>query len=426
MPGKPDNTARRPASVPLEPGAGKRAPISPSLFDHEELEIDPHIDATMKVLFAFAITFVVAGHVIAPGSPGGISFGYNLFPPASFHVGIFVFVAGYFYKSKHEQEPGAYLKRRVLRLLVPLYAVYAVYGLVVVPLMHLCGFTIGQDPSLYNLLLDPLFGGHAFMWNLPLWFVAPLFFTELLDFGLRKLLRVGESRIKELVLIVCYFAAGALTVALCGETGFQEYDSSPLILLARIGVFLPCYALGRLYQVFLESHDSAPNWLYFAVVISVQIILIVVTGGKVGYVISWCWFYSGPLVTLLELVCGIAFWLRISRIVAPGLSQSASLRAVANSTFSIMAHQFLGIFLVKAVFAGLAALGLIGGFDMGAFLSDFWYYWYPPSIASGHAASCAAFATIYVAAGVAVPLGIHWCWLRIRERASALRRARNA
>lgn len=363
----------------------------------------------MKVFYAFAITFIVAGHVIAGPSSGGLSFAFNSFPPASFHVACFVFGAGYFYKSRNEAQPLKFLQRRVMRLLVPLYAINLVYGVWVFVSRYL-GFSIGQDLSLYNFLIDPLFGGHAFMWNLSMWFVAPLFFTQLVDFGLRLLLRVKDSRGKEVLLIAIYLVCGLVTTTLCGHDGFEEYSSSPLVLVGRMGFFLPCYAMGRLYAVFLAEHDTAPNWLYFGVVIAVQIALMVANDGQLGYIISWCWFITGPVTPLLTTATGIAFWLRISRIVAPGLGRSKVMRAVCDGTYSIMAHQFVGFFAVKALIALLAATGLCAGFDTGAFFSDIWYYYTPVSTSPG----ASTFGVIYVVAGIALPLWIHALWERVK------------
>lgn len=414
--------------VPASPAPAHIAQEAPKirthLLDEDSLEVDARVNAPMKVLYAFAITFIVAGHAGVAGQQGGIGFAYNMFPPQSFHVGVFLFVAGYFYKSKHEAHIGRYLKSRVLRLLVPLYVINALWGVWVL-ISRSLGFTFGHDPSLYNLLVDPLLGGHAFMWDCPLWFVAPMFCAETLNVIVRKLLRTGDDKRKEALLIVVYCSIGVLTAWLCGPEGFPEESSGPLVLLARVGYFLPCFAFGRVYRVFLEKHDTAPNWAYFGVVCAVQIAIIVASGGTYTFIVSWCQFYSGPVVPYLTTATGIAFWLRISRLLAPALSQSPSLRAVANGTFSIMANQFAGIFLVKSFFLLLYFLGVVQGFDTTAFYSDIFYYWVPPSLLS-HPGAAAAFALVYVVAGIAVPLGMHKVWCIARDDARAALRRRKA
>ncbi len=402
------------ATSPAPAHTAQEAPaIRTYLLDESLLDVDPRVNAPMKVLCAFAITFIVAGHAGVAGQQGGINLAYNLFPPQSFHVGVFLFVAGYFYKAKQEARPWHYVKGRLLRLIVPLYVLNTLWG-VWTQVAHGIGFTFGKELSAYNLLVDPLLGGHAFMWDCPLWFVAPLFFTEMIDFALRKLFKVGDDRRNEIVLIVVYFVVGFATTALCGPAGFAEESSGLLVLLGRIGYFLPCYAFGRLYRLFLEKHDTAPNWAYFGVVCAVQLVVMLVSAGTYTYIVSWCQFYSGVVAPYITTAAGIAFWLRISRLLAPALAQSPSLRAVADGTYSIMANQFAGFFLMKSFFLLLFYLGLAQGFDTTAFFSDIFYYWTPP-VLGDHAGAASAFALVYVVAGILVPLGMHKVWRIVRD-----------
>ena len=50
------------------------------------------------ILQTIAIIFVVVGH------SGGISFGFEWFPISSFHIPLFIFISGYFYKEKQEKK----------------------------------------------------------------------------------------------------------------------------------------------------------------------------------------------------------------------------------------------------------------------------------------------------------------------------------
>lgn len=383
---------------------------------------ETHTNYTMKVLFCFGITFIVAGHVLMGPNSGGFSFGFNLFPPQGFHVAIFLFVAGYFYHPRHEERPLAFVKKKLLRLIVPLYALTWMYAVLTV-VLHRLGFQIGADPSPYNLLLDPLLGGHAFWWNCPLWFVAPFFVAQMADFCLRLLLKVGESRRKEALLIVLYGIIGVVTtsvvIATVGREGFPEGTSNVWVLLARTGYFMPCLALGRLYRVFLEPVDSRiPNWLWFGACFALQYLTLVVCEGNTTFLVSWCAYYTGRFVPYLTTAVGIALWLRVSKLLAPALASSKSMNLVADSTFSIMAHQFLGFLLVKCVFAALASAGLIAGFDFAALHSNIWYYWFPEGMNPREAS---AFGTVYVVAGLLVPCGIHWCWERLKGKVRTLR-----
>ena len=380
----------------------------------------------MNILMCFGMTFIVCGHVacgtgISGGSAAvaagaGINFAFNIFPPASFHVPLFIFVSGYFYKCAHEQKPKEYIKKRLFRLLVPLYLLTFIYAALTAAL-HKSGFQIGENITLYNIFLDPLFGGHAFRLNMCLWFVAPLFFVQIIDFYIRIIFKVGNSKIKNIIITAIYFVVAFATVCIIlkthGTSGFVEFSSSPEILATRVAFFLPWYALGQLYKTVLEKYDTTQNLLYFAIVIGLQIALLCITKGNVGYVISWCWFYSGRFVPFAATLLGIAFWLRVSKLLAPALANSKTMNYFASNTFSVMAHQFIAFMLVKAIFAALALTGLIHDFDFSAFTSDIWYY-YVPSCLLQSASATSAFCTIYVVAGIAVPLGIHMLWDKIK------------
>ena len=57
-----------------------------------------NVNYTFKLLYAIGIVFVVAGH--CPNL--GYSHETQMFPIYSFHMGLFMFVSGYFYTAKNE------------------------------------------------------------------------------------------------------------------------------------------------------------------------------------------------------------------------------------------------------------------------------------------------------------------------------------
>ncbi len=85
------------------------------------------INYTMRLFSACAIVLVVVGHIPSTGFNGP----FDMFKPYSFQVAAFVFVVGYFYKESHEVHPFQYLKSKIKRLLVPLVAINAAYGCLV-------------------------------------------------------------------------------------------------------------------------------------------------------------------------------------------------------------------------------------------------------------------------------------------------------
>lgn len=118
-----------------------------------------------RILSAIGIILVVAGHL-----------GYNLFeigdlfPYYSFHVFIFLFVSGYFYKKEAEERIGSYILGKCITLLVPYFLWNLFYG-ILTNILHGAGFAIGEPLSFKTLFLSPFLDGHQFMYNFPAWFV---------------------------------------------------------------------------------------------------------------------------------------------------------------------------------------------------------------------------------------------------------------
>ena len=78
------------------------------------LEQPRTIDFQFRLLYAIAIALVVAGHV----ANGGVNILFDWFTPYAFHLGIFAFGSGYFYKTQYANTQLKYLKRKIIHLIV--------------------------------------------------------------------------------------------------------------------------------------------------------------------------------------------------------------------------------------------------------------------------------------------------------------------
>lgn len=354
------------------------------------------------------MVFIVSGHL----NSGGLNLAFNIFPPYSFHVGAFVFISGYFYKAEKEKHPKEYLSARFKRLIIPLYLINALYG-VWAQIAHGIGFRYGGPLTIYNVLLDPLFGGHAFAWDLPLWFVAPLFFTQLIYFCVRKLFHLSSRADWPLF---CIFLLLGIASAWFFGPGGVDGRFPLLVLLARIAYFLPCYSMGQLYRTHIEERDTVSNIKYFSILIGIQICILIVCAGKITFVPSWGQYSSSPIIPFAVTATGIAFWLRVSKMLGPVIGKSKVVLAIANNNYSIMAHQMFAIVMVQLAIYFLSLLVPITSFDSSQFFSSIWYSWVPGRIANSPDAS-AAFRTVYLAAGIGVPILMHAVWSWIRDAA---------
>lgn len=341
-----------------------------------------------RILSAIAIILVVAGHL-----------GFNafdlggLFPYYSFHVFIFLFVSGYFYKKESEEHIMSYIAGKCKTLLLPYFVWNVFYGLVAT-LLHKAGFVIGQDISLYTLFVAPFENGHHFMYHFPAWFVPVLFVIEVINVCMRKVL--GLLRLnKEWLIFAGCLLAGVLVVALAIDGRAWGYYKIP----GRILFMLPGFQMGCLYREKIEKHDTLPDKVYFPLVMGAQLLISLLNAGLAFSAVWVASFANGPFVPYLTVMTGIAFWLRISRILAkfPGISDG--LVRIGRNTFSVMMHHIFVFFLFNTVFYFLSQLtSFCSEFDKNMYFADVNYVYMASVSEAGK--------WLYLIAGIMIPLWI--------------------
>ncbi len=362
------------------------------------------------ILSAIAMVLVVMGHV----DEGLLTIG-GLFPYYSFHIALFVFISGYFFRPEDVYRPLSWLKRKALRLLLPYFLWNVLYGMLVM-LLRACGFFIGNEPSLWTLFVEPILSGHQFLYNAPAWFVTALFLTEAADLAIRRLFGwaekgwTGLSRRKrteypaeetahvpreqtEWLFMGLYLCLGFAVAWLSARGSVYDWYRVP----GRIMYMLPCYQMGRLYRVSLEKRDTLPDGLYFGILLCVQLAVARFCRGT-AVSVAWCnGFQNGPVIPYLTAAAGIAFWLRVSARLTPVLGETGFWRYLGRNTFAVMMHQLTALLAVKGVFAFLNAfLGLCADFDWEAFRTDVYYAYLPNGLPQ--------FRMLYVIAGIVLPL----------------------
>ena len=215
----------------------------------------------MRVFYLVAIVFVVDGH-----TTNGHLFEMNgLSRYYSFHLMMFAFGSGYFFKLYG----GACsdLAHRAKKLLVPLYLWNAVYGVGAALLRRFGGFELGEPLSAYTLLLAPLADGEHFVWNLGSWFIFPLFCVQMFYALIHRLSRLWYEN--EVMTFLLCLIPGCVAVQLC-YTGRQ--DALPLWML-RPMILLPGFAGGMLYRRVLERRDHLPTVSYLIGIVILRALL---------------------------------------------------------------------------------------------------------------------------------------------------------
>lgn len=348
------------------------------------------VNLQFKLLSAIGIIIIVSGHCYH----GGISLAYEWFPTYSFNLALLVFISGYFYKPAHEEHILKYIWKRTKRLVIPAYLWNIVYGLFIL-LMSNFGYKIGAEVNPYNLFIMPFVDGEAFLYNLGSWFVYPLFCVCVFNVLFRRLLRLLKLDNEYLIMII-YLAVGIIGIQLSidnAATGIKGL----LLLLLRTMFFVPCFQFGRLYKAKLEQNDNLNSIAYFAIIFAVQ--LIILTFFKdLEYTPSKCsGFDNGFIVPYLTALTGIAFWLRISKLLTPIIKNWKFIRLIADNTYSIMIHQMIGYMCVKWLFYLVSVLTpLFADFNVNSLKTSIWYYYLPNGLQQ--------YGMLYLAGGIFVPI----------------------
>ena len=404
---------------------------------------------TFTILSAIGITLILLGHL----DYGILTFG-GLFPYYSYHVMIFVFISGYFYKSDDETRLRQFVIRKAKRLLLPYFIWNAVYG-VIVMLMRKAGFGIGEEISLYNLIIAPFMGGHQFGLNAPAWFIPALFLLQMCDIAVRTAVRslyvrFGDKKLKgedhiyvtdpqahreagdyterldygkyEWIWMALYLAIGILVVYLAKRGSVYDWYKLP----GRLMLMAPVFEFGRLYKNRIEKVDCIPSCIYFPVLFAINLILNYAHGG-LAYSVVWVTGFGGSVITpFITALTGIALWLRVSEITASVLEKGGAkpdayplrgesgsyqtvrkdsirnlvcrgILAIGGNTYSICMHHLLVFMGIKYVFVLINRIsGACPDIDMDLFYNDI-YYTYVPSGNSG-------FKLLYLTLGIMLPV----------------------
>lgn len=130
--------------------------------------LGPNYNQQFAILSSLAMIFTVMGH-------SGVSFATIdwLFPYDSYHMPLFVFISGYFFKAEDVcgKNTVPFLKKQIKRLLFPFFIWNLIYGLVAQLAFNILGIQWCHANELfYRLLILPLTYGNCFFeFNAPSW-----------------------------------------------------------------------------------------------------------------------------------------------------------------------------------------------------------------------------------------------------------------
>lgn len=362
---------------------------------------------TFSLLSAIAMVLVILGHL----DFNVLTFG-GLFPYYSYHVLIFVFISGYFYKPENENHIIKYVIHKFKSLMLPYFIWNVIYGLVTVLLKNV-GFEIGGEFNLYNILVAPFVGGHQFMYNAVSWFVPALFMLEICNICARKVMSLAGIR-NEWVITALYLIVGILAIYLAIRGSVYDYYKIP----GRLMVMAPAFAFGRLYREKLERIDVIPTLIYIPALFLINLVLVLTQGGLNFSVVWVTGFANGPVIPYITTITGIAIWLRVAKLIAAfiekrnaaGAPLSKALLYFGSNTYSVMMHQLIVFMGIKAIFMAMYDAGTCKDFNITLYRTDAYYTYVP--------AGMEWMKVLYLLAGIVFPLLLCLCGGKITKIAN--------
>lgn len=377
----------------------------------ERTGASPGTNMQFALLSALGIFFVADGHL----NNSYLDIG-GLIPYYSFHMQLFVFISGYFCREEQERF-ASYGIRKFKRLMLPYFAWNLVYG-ILAAFLRGYGFSFGDPVSLETLFAEPFRTGYQFILNHPAWFVPALFLVELADRAVTVLARPGMAKLaareaagdrtaaRAKFLFYLLLGLGGIWISRhVGTDGFW-------LTLVRLLFLLPFYGAGILYRRELEAKDKLKSPVYFGIILLAAMALIL-RGRPVIYAVSHCRDFPGYLSPYLSAFLGIAFWLRVSRILTPAVRDNSFIRYMGRNTYPIMMHHMMVLFGIRTVFALFAKYaGIFTGFDFEAYKTDFYYCYFPRGMVQ--------LRVFYLLAALFLPLGLKWVTDRLRRDAKRM------
>lgn len=303
----------------------------------------------MNIVKALGIAVIVAGH---------LEFGIfgTLFPPYSFSLAIFFFVAGYFYKDEYEKNILQYIVKKAKTLLVPYFGYNLFYAGATWGVYKLNGNLMGSLPTLKNFFIQPFFNGCQCMFMWAMWFIPQLFFslvTFLFSFMLLK--KINQNKYFHLL---SFLAVAILAIAL------QKYSGNGYALIAIRTMFSMFFIyFGYFYKRNIEGKDIF-NTRWLMGIITLQSALWLTNkdftpqdGIGLSYILIWGKF-DDQIIPIITSLTGIWICLFIAKILVPMVKDGSFIDLVGKNTYHIMANHLFIFYLLTVGFLSINGISL--------------------------------------------------------------------
>lgn len=336
------------------------------------------VDYRFKIIYCIAMMSVIASHCEGKGSIELNIQGW--FNYCSFHMPLFMFAAGYFFKGKNVNRTLSYLKNKFKRLIAPIYY-YNLFYSFYIQFLKKKGFYININPFTFkNIIIEPLNGRGSRNIN-PSWFSSTLFFVEAYNIIKRKIIFFFNISIHESIYFIIDLFFSYYSVIFSNK-GYNQLNRHIYILrFMHLNIY---YQLGIIYNKHLEFIiKKIRNDIYFVNIFILKLCFHLYYSNQPCFYYGASQYYNySPFTVIIISILGILFWVRISEILLPSIGNSFYMNIVADNTFSIMINHIFALDIVKTIFAYISKnTRFCKGFDWKKFYSlDVTYFFIPNNV----------------------------------------------
>ena len=338
------------------------------------------IDYRFKIIYAIGIISVINSHLF-----GKASIELNIdgwFPYRSFHMPLFMFASGYFFKTKNVFHIYEYLRKKFKRLIIPIYSYNLLYN-IFSPYSKNFVFInrIKQPFNFQHIILEPL-GGSENFFIIPSWFCSSLFFVESINIIKRRILKIIKIDVNESIYFIIDLFISSICVNLSNK-GYRKFCLYKHILrFMHLNIY---YEFGIFFSKHLEVfYKNIKNeYTFFSIfILKLSFHLYYSKMPEFEYINSDYYNYS-PFTVIINSILGILFWMKISEIVTPLIGRNFYINIIADNTYSIMMNHFFVIFIIKNIFAIIyKKTKFCKDFNFKKHYTNFYYIYVPNNIVS--------------------------------------------
>lgn len=305
------------------------------------------IDYRFKVVYAIAMLSVIAEHCRGKGSIELKIQGW--FNYSSYHMPLFMFAAGYFFKEKYVNSPRDYIFRKFKKLIMPIYLYNFFYG-IYIQFLKIRGFKNLIRPFSFRIIFIEPLNGEGFIYITPSWFSSSLFFVEIYNILKRKIINIFRVNLNESIYFIIDIALSSMSVIYSNKGYNRRYLYMHLFRILHLNVY---YELGIFYKKFLEKYIcKITSDIYFCIIFIIKLCFHLYYSHELAFYYGHSnYFKNSPHTVIIISFLGIAFWLRISEILEPIFGKDKYINLIADNTFSIMINHPLALDIIRTIFS---------------------------------------------------------------------------